>query len=494
MKTNIKLFTLIFTIIFMLGCDDLEYLPKDQLTDETVQESEELLGNVLIGAYSRLRERNYVRLRHFLQELPGDDLAWVKHSGDHINNTYGYQHIVHSSASLQFWRSAYHGIYQTNKIIETIDDNSSQDLLQIKGEALFLRALMHYDLVRIFARPYSQNPESNLGVMIKDNTDFDDLPPRSTVKETYEFIVNDFSKAAELMTKNNSQIFASKEVAWALLSRMYLYMEDYDKAIEFADKVINSGRYELVSTNQLSEYYTWLPENNPETIFAIKLQESENMGKAGIGSLYHEDGGWGEIVVSKPHRKLIYQHSNDERIKFIDPKYILDDQGNKIPDETEEVGFKVEKRLGYSKYFNLKYTLQEGVKLLSSPVVIRLAEMYLNKAEAFAKIPGNEDQAIEMVNIIRQRAGLSGEQLFSTGNLNNYETVLDVVLDERRLELSWEGHRSYDMFRNNRSLDRSYTQGESWAGPQLIEPTSERIVHFIPEVEITLNPNLEQNP
>lgn len=491
---SMKLYILVLIVFFVgFGCDDLEYTPTNQLTDIQVEGSPELLGNITIGNYSRLKERNYVRLRHFLQELMSDDVTWVKNSGASINDTYGYQQKVNGGDPRRFWEQAYHGIYSTNKVIEAIGDNASQDLLQLKGENLFLRALMHYDLVRIFARPYSQDPENNLGVIIKDNTE-NTLKPRSTVKETYEFIVSDLLKAAELMKENKSAIFASKEVGWALLARMYLYMENNDKAIEYADKVINSGRYSLASTENFPDYYTMLPENNPETIFAIKRLPSENLGKGGIGSLYNgHDGGWGEIMTSKSYRELIYKNSNDERIKFIDPDFALDSNGNKIPDSSEESGYKVNKRLGYSKYFNLKYTRQEGIPLLSSPVVLRLAEMFLIKAEAFAK-KGQDSQAIEMVNTIRERAGLSGGQLFSTNDLKGYDTVLDVVLDERRLELAWEGHRSFDLFRNNRSVDRSYTHAEPWAGPQLIPATSKQIVHFIPESEIDLNPNLVQNP
>jgi hypothetical protein len=132
--------------------------------------------------------------------------------------------------------------------------------------------------------------------------------------------------------------------------------------------------------------------------------------------------------------------------------------------------------------------------MLSSPIVLRLAEMYLIKAEAFAKIPGMEAEAIEMVNLIRERAGLSGDQLFSTSDLKGYASVLDVVLDERRLELAWEGHRSFDLFRNSRPMDRSSVQPFGWSGPRLVLPTANSIVHLIPETEMALNPNLVQNP
>lgn len=492
MKTNKWVLSLLIIWLSFIGCKQ-EYFPSDQLSDEQVKSSPELLANLTIGTYSRLREAQYVRLRHFLQELPGDELEWCKSSGDNLQNAYSYNRLVNSSACLQFWRQAYYGIYQANKVIEAIGDNASQDELQLKGENLFLRALMHYDLVRIFGRPYSQNPETNLGVIIADSSNLSPSSTRSTVKETYEFIVSDLLKAADLMKESKSNIFASKEVAWAMLARMYLYMEQNDKAIEYADKVISSGRYKLLTTDQLPSYYTVSPEANSETIFAIKRLPTENLGKNGIGSLYTRDG-WGEIFVSETFKKLIYKYPDDQRIKFIDPNYALDANGNKIPDATEPCGYRVNKRLNYPMYYNLKYTYQDGIPLLASPVVIRLAEMYLIKAEAFAKTPGDEDQAIEMVNIIRKRAGLHDDQLFTTSDLKGYSSVLDVVLDERRLELCWEGHRSFDLFRNNRAEDRSFTQNEGWSGPRLVEPTSDLIVPFIPEAEINLNPNLVQNP
>ncbi|MEO6933068.1 MAG: RagB/SusD family nutrient uptake outer membrane protein, partial [Chitinophagaceae bacterium] len=375
-----------------------EYLPSDQLSDVQIRNTPELLSNLTIGTYSRLREPNYVRLRHFIQELPGDEVAWSKSSGDNLANAYNYNRLVNSNASLQFWQQAYYGIFQANKVIEAIDDNAPQNKLQLKGENLFLRALMHFDLVRIFARPYSQSPDVNLGVMIKAKSSIDDLPGRSTVKQTYEFIVSDLLKAADLMKESKTNVYASKEVAWALLARVYLYMEQNDKAIEYADKVITSGRYKLLTTAQLSKYYTTSPESNTETIFAIKYLTSENTGKSSIGSLYTRDG-WGEILVTSSYRGLIYKNPNDERIKFLDPDFALDASGNKIPDATEESGFRVVKAMNYSRYFNLKYTLQDGALLLSSPVVLRLAEMYLIKAEAYAKTAGKTAEAIQMVNI-----------------------------------------------------------------------------------------------
>ncbi|MFH5886376.1 RagB/SusD family nutrient uptake outer membrane protein [Halalkalibaculum sp. DA3122] len=494
---NTQKITLLGLVILMMAtnCDSLEYRPDDQLTADVVKESPQLLKDITDGNYSTLRTRNYIRNRHFTQEMTSDDVLLVKSTGDNLMLTYAFEHNVNHDRARQLWQTTYRGLYPVNQVIESISDDASEDRLQLKGENLFIRALMHFDLVRIFGRPYSQNPEENLGVMIRDNTDTKALPPRSTVEETYQFIVNDLLKAAELMSEEKSSIYASKEVAFALLARMYLYMGQYENAIEYADKVINSGRYELLPTEQFGDYFTILPENNSETIFAIKLMESENMEKGSIGSMYHGlDGGWGEIYASASYRELIYQHENDERINFIDPHYIYDENGNRIPDSSEDSGYQVEKRNGYSKYYINKYTGEGGVPLLSSPIVLRLAEMYLIKAEAYAKT-NREDEAIDMVNMIRERAGLSGNQLYSINDLKGYDTVLDVVLVEKRLELAWEGHRSYDMFNNNRPIDRSYVNPTGWSGPSgEVSPTCDCIPHLIPEEEIILNSNLEQNP
>src|SRR5690606_11338479 len=186
------------------------------------------------------------------------------------------------------------------------------------------RALMHFDLLRMFSRPFNQSPETNLGIVIKSTTEEPTSPSRSTVKETYDFIIGDLLQATDLMHVDKSSIFASQEAAWALLARVYLYMENYTEAEAYADKVIASGKYALLPTDQYRVYFTFLPESNRETIFAIKLREVENMGKTSIGSMYHGVGGWGEIFVSKPFRDLIYKNDNDARIQFIDPEYTLD--------------------------------------------------------------------------------------------------------------------------------------------------------------------------
>ena len=109
----------------------------------------------------------------------------------------------------------------------------------------------------------------------------------------------------------------------------------------------------------------------------------------------------------------------------------------------------------YIMYGMNKFTGQDGKSALSSPVVIRWAEVILNRAEANAKL-GNDAAALADVNVIRKRAGIAESGMWSVGNIAGYESILDVVLDERRLEFCFEGHRAIDQYRNNKNLDRRF--------------------------------------
>ena len=483
--------TLILTVMFLTNCDDLEYRPINQLDESKVINSAELLQNVTYGTYAKLKNVNYLKRCRQAKEFMSDDIILVKTTGDHVMQTYNYGHIVNSNISNSIWTLGYQAIYSSNVVIDAIDNNTEDPVLkQLLGENLFLRALIHHDLVRVFGRPYTNgDPTKNPGVMIRNNVDPNDIPPRSTVKECYDFIIADLLKAAEYMNTDKPAIYASKEVAYALLARMYLYIGDNNNAIKYADSVINSGKYELLKTNDYRKYFTFTPEENKETIFAIKLLPTENQGKGALGSLFNGFGGWGEVFASSSYRKLVYKYSEDARIDFIQPHY----ESGMIPDPTEDAGFKVQKRNGMSKYYNVKYTNESGMEMLASVIRLRLAEMYLIKAEALVKKEENS-KAIEVIDILRKRAGLSGNQLFSN-DMQGYTSTMDILMDERRLELAWEGHRSFDVFRNNRTMDRTYLPlGVAWHGPRTIEPTSTSIVHFIPESEITLNPSLVQNP
>jgi hypothetical protein len=149
-------------------------------------------------------------------------------------------------------------------------------------------------------------------------------------------------------------------------------------------------------------------------------------------------------------------------------------------------------RYGYRKIFNTKFSYQDGDPMLSSPPMIRWGELILNRAEAYAKL-GNTEAALADVNAIRERAGLSGDQLMTAENMTprGYATALDVVLDERRLELCYEGFRYKDVFRNKRALDRRFAGSHIW---EVVEWNDLRIPHQISGDEMALSPTILPNP
>lgn len=320
---------------------------------------------------------------------------------------------------------------------------------------------------------------------------------RSSVKDVYDFVIADLESAAALMGSTKTNIYGSKEVAYALLSKIYLFKEDNTNALKYANLVIDSGRYSLLSSSDLPNYFKKTPESNTETIFAIR---HTNVQIAGIGTMYISSdqagnplgqgvSGWAELYASKKYIDFIGQHPEDIRKSFIIP-YVVDgtlQYNQKLTPATP-------------MYYIDKFTLQDNVINAASPVYLRLADIYLIRAEANAKL-GNTAAAITDVNLIRTRAGLTGTAIYTPANITAAgKTVLGVVLEERYLELAFEGHRVYDLFRNNLPMERNYPGTHAQNNTpttdthQSVLPTDPRVVYYIPQAEINQNSNLIQNP
>ncbi|MBR5042631.1 MAG: RagB/SusD family nutrient uptake outer membrane protein [Bacteroidales bacterium] len=144
----------------------------------------------------------------------------------------------------------------------------------------------------------------------------------------------------------------------------------------------------------------------------------------------------------------------------------------------------------YPIYFNTKFSGQEGKSNLTSPAILRWGELVLNRAEAKAKL-NDEQGALDDVNIIRHRAGLTGDADMTLANYKSrgYASVLDVVLDERRMELCFEGLRYFDLIRNRRDIDRRYVGFHEFG---IIKWTDPRIALLIPLDEINAS-HIPQN-
>lgn len=498
-KTTIFL-SLILVILFS-ACE-LSLSPHDGMTKEKLAEYPEGAFYATNGNYAMMKDileykgvedlRNtYVRHYYQLAEFPGDNICLSGSTTDHLFYAATYRHFATMMNTTYFWFSGYKIINGACQIIESVDEGSSIDMDQLIGENYFLRAMAHFDMVRMFAKPYSQGT-SNPGIIVRTSSS-EQGGARNTVGEVYTQIIADLEKGAELMNSSRGAGFASKEAAWALLSRVYLYMEENDKAIEFATKVIDSNVFQLELGDSYPNYFK-NALNSSETILCTEHTLQDDKVSGSISSMYLSDQGlgWGEIYASLPLRNLLNKYPEDIRHSFIKPEYKTDADGNIVTDAQDKPV--VAERNGYPKYYMTKFSYQDDVVTLSSPVYLRLAEMYLNRAEAYAKT-GNESAALDDVNTIRERAGLSGEALYSSGNLHGISSVFDVVLLERRLEFFTEGQRTFDVYRNNLVMDRSYpgvhlAEGET---TQLIDPTDPRIIYYIPADEMLANPDMTQN-
>ncbi|RKF41966.1 carbohydrate-binding protein SusD [Sphingobacterium siyangense] len=527
---------------------NIDKKPYDALTPEDIAKNRTSLEANTQGNYATLK--TMALGWHRIMEFPGDNVSLSGVTTSNLIYLYNYQRIPTNSFAGSFWQNSYFVIASTNRLIESVKEGESPISDQLLGENYYLRALLHFSLCNVFGKPYSHGAQ-NLGIPIKIDSDPFNHPTRATVGEVYKQVIADLQKGESLMSTYKSNAYASKEAVWALLSRIYLYMEDNEKAITYADKVISSGRYSLLPTADLPNYPVTKPENNKETIFAIKFIPDRDLadnGWSNIGSIYSTISGvgYGEMYASDSYLKLVQRFPQDVRNKFISPLYLnngkqwaiyanstgqyvkvavqlengnyyytdANNQKKEVEKEATTSGFpayflrlsdgskqsvrieaEVDVRNGYPKYFIVKCSRQEGQAQLWSPIISRLAEIYLNRAEAHAKL-GHNEAALSDLNLIRKRAGIPDAGLFRLDNLPQGQSLLDVILDERRLELAWEGHRKFDIFRNKKNLDHHYP-GVHLSGNSAIAEVpwnSNLIVEYIPESQILIQNGLQQNP
>lgn len=544
MKTYFK-YILLVCIAFNSACS-LDKKPYDAITSDELDNLEGSLGSVTLGNYSRLK--GWVENWHRVTEYPGTNVALSGTTTDNLFYSYNYNRLVTNSRVNNVWEQSYKIIVGTNIVIEKLQDSTNPEDQQLLAENLYIRSMLYFYLTNIFGRPYNQGLD-NLAVPLKLSSDPMDNPPRATVGDVYTQIENDLLKAESLFTQSKENIYASREAVQALLARIYLYEGKNQDAITYANKVLSSGRFSLLGTSQLANYTTITPESNSETIFAIRFVKDTDYPDNGwytVGSLYAtiDGAGWGEMYASRPYLELVRKYPSDQRNKFIAPKttgstnlwalYVTDNYTyahkvvTKVGDDYQYsedgttkslikrsnnigsydywinvagkekkvlIDSEMEMRNGYPKYYILKCSGQEGQGHLWSPVISRLAEIYLIRAEANAKL-GNNQAALDDVNIIRTRAGIPAAGLYNLTNLDG-KSVFDIVMEERQLELAWEGHNKFDTFRNGLVLNRQYPGTHlSGASPKsTVAPTSNDIIEYIPESQITASGGiLVQNP
>lgn len=447
MKKYITATALIAFLFIITGCDKLLDLePSQSISEDVALTSDANVKSVLTGAYSQFDDPGIYggKILRNAELLAGNgEIQWV---GTYIDprQIFNKTILATNSEPWEQWRDSYEVINTVNNILSALDVVKESDRDRVEGEALFLRGLMYFDLVRFFALPYEAGTANNqMGVPLvltpTRGIDQSSFVGRSTVDQVYTQVISDLTAAASKLPVNNG-VYASKGAANALLARVYLQKEDYDNARKSADAVIASNAYSI-----LPEYADVFNQDNntAEDIFATQITPQDRFSSMTEFFSIPEYGG------------------RDGDIDILDAHLNLYPAG----DKRKELFFMGNGAMRCGKWNN-----QYG-----SINLIRLAEMYLIRAEGNIRLgaPFVGDDPVNDYNVIHTRAGLAAAGA----------VTLDDILLERRLELAFEGHRIHDVKRLKQSV-------ATWAynDPKLVFP--------IPARELEANPTLktQQNP
>jgi starch-binding outer membrane protein, SusD/RagB family len=453
MKKNYFIISAIFLLTAVItGCDKrLDVLPTQSIAQEKALETEKDVLVTLVGAYDGLQNTaawgGDIML---LSELTGnrDDIRFTGTFAG-LSDAYRLEITSNNGFAAGIWAQAYNIINRCNNVLSALDKVTSSASVRnrVEGEALFIRASMYFELVRLFAKTWGDgNNSSNPGVPLVltpttaiTQTDF---RSRSSVSDVYQNILTDLTKAKNLLPASNT-IYATKNAAFSILSRVALMQGDYAAARDAADSVIASNRHTLSPTFG-GLWFTFLNNagNSPsEYIFSMKVTAQD--GANGLNTYFGVNAGTG--TAGRGDCKIFAAHI---------AKY-----------ETGDA-----RKAYFSVVGGNNYTRKHLDRFGNVPVV-RLAEMYLTRAEANFRLGTSlGDSPLNDVNRIRNRSGLA----------NLLSVDLNAILNERYLETAFEGGRLHDIRRT-----RGSQSGTAWNSPKLILP--------IPQREMDINKNLTQN-
>jgi len=460
-------FQLAVLLCLMVGCAEfLNKDPQDEISKEEALNDIFSIRLALNGAYNALGVGNYYGM-HFLvyPELTGGNVRLK--DGPDIGDINNYEPIYdfnleanNEDVNLRFaYAELYEALNAVNNIIEaipSITDGSEAESDQVLGEALALRALIHHDLLRLYAQPFNFTADAaHIGVVTLETSPLvSEELSRSSVSAGYDLIVRDLEAAILLLDDFQGPFFISAEGAKALLARVMLYMENWSRAASLANEVISSGRIDLATHDQLDEI--WANSfNRDEYVFRLDLSATQS-----------------DLVARTWGRNTI------------DPSFEVTTDLLKLYSEGDVRGpGSMLLQGGEGTWETLKFPYNGNTP--ANVPIIRISEVYLTRAEAYAELQRPE-LALEDLNTIRLRANPETDEL---ENLNG-EALIDSILVERRRELAFEGHLFFDLTRKQRGVQRSDCQPRYNCN---VAYPNDKFILPIPQAAIFANRNLEQN-
>lgn len=481
--------------------DWLDVAPSDGTDADAALTSSSDLAAARTGMYAALKGNSNL-VDYYGQQFfvygdvhAGDDYQYNNIGGSNRASFYydmTYQTASEFSSSTSSsnvaWKSPYIVIGRANRIIAAAEGGALSDAAEAKAtidqyaaEAKVLRALAHFDLVRIYGKPYTEDQGASLGVpLVTGVLESNAKPARSTVAEVYTQVVKDLTEAisSNALATETEPGYVSVWGAKAILSRVYLNMGDYANALSVAEDIIKNSGAALWTRDQYFKAWDASTPNESEFLFRLNVAGStDNNDLNGIGNLQQRDG-YEEMVATKKFVDMLTSDPKDVRNDMFLPATAA-----------KEVAI-----YGTNKVFLNKLRGQGGnLRNVTIVPIIRLSEVYLTAAEcAFRN--NDKTKAVEYLNDLVKNRTTTVASLATVDNI-----TLERILIERRKELIGEGQRYFDALRNNETITR-YTSEADKGWHKILSKEAQsfnrdyfKAIAAIPQAEINANPNIKQN-
>ncbi|MEM7656133.1 MAG: RagB/SusD family nutrient uptake outer membrane protein [Bacteroidota bacterium] len=474
------------------GCEGfLDRRPLDQLTSETFYRTEEEVRRGILAAYTPMMDNEWNGKGWMITEIPSDNSQPGGLDPDFtpIDN---FTVAADNGPVGNYWAIHYRQIALANVVLDRVQEGVfTQDQLDLMlAEALFLRAVAYFDLVRVYG---------GVPLVTKAPQFGDDLlPSRATVEEVYALIREDLAFAADhlpLEWGGGDQGRATKGAALAYLSKVALTQRDFVPARDYAKAVMDLGVYRLME-DYADNFELGISDNNAEAIFQIQFTGCANFGTGnslqaffapwGEGITKDRDG-WGSQIptspqLSNPGTTILDAFEEDDARK---PATVMTANNYYPTINAGDGGYTYPAAGASAAAANIKkYVVGSGPNIcfMSTPQnshLMRYSDMLLTYAESILEIEGGvsvNPLALDAFNQVRERAGL--EPLL--------ELTKEIMLQERRVEFAFEGHRWFDLVRSGRAVEILSLHGKN--------PDFHNLLFPIPLGEMEINSKLTQNP
>jgi len=367
----------------------------------------------LVGAYNVLSQNTYQgNTYRYITNLLSDNIKWVGNTP--TNREFDVYTIFTTNTRVQeLWTAIYKTVNIANNIIDIVPAVNDVTFDQAernkqRGEAFFLRALSYFDLVRLWRNVPIVTQATKTASDNKEITN-------STGDEVYQFIENDLDSAEALLPATVNRSMANQYTAKALKARLYLYRENWKKAEDYATQVINDS-IDFKLTKPYSQFYA--AKNTAESIFEVDYTINNKNSYAANWFQNPTTGGKKEFLPTDDFIALL----KDPNIGGSRSALIFTVNG--------------------VTYGNMNFKIATGE---DQSYVLRLAEMYLIRAEAKAE-QEKLDDGLKDLNVIRNRANVPSLSIVSSR-----DELVDKIMLERRVELAYESHRWFDLIRKGKA-------------------------------------------